>query len=198
MAGRDGGERLPVPERVGEEEAVGLGDVRVAAGAVDGDGDGGDVGDVVGRVGVGGLQPVDGGEVVVQAGDAEVGLARGDLVREGGGEVGGGGVGGAREALAGEGDVDAVPGGDEVEVGPPGVVRDEEAVVVPEAEELPDGGHVLALFDVVGAQRQVAAPAAAVPRGGGCGGGEEEEERQEEYSRRRKSHGGGGLARAEP
>jgi len=49
--------------------------VRVPAGAVDGDVHRAGVGDVVFRVRVGGLQPVGGGEVVVEGGDAAVGLA---------------------------------------------------------------------------------------------------------------------------
>jgi hypothetical protein len=114
-------------------------------------------------------------------------------VREGGGEVGGGGVGGARAAAAGEGGVDAVPDADEVQVGLPGVVGLEQAVVVAVPEELADVGGVLVRADEVGAQREVAARAdgAAVPRGrggaGAGGGGEGEEEEEEEG-------GGGGTA----
>jgi len=58
VVGGDGGERLAVPERVGEEEPVVLGDPRVPAGAVDGDVDrDAGVGDVGGGVGVGRGEP---------------------------------------------------------------------------------------------------------------------------------------------
>lgn len=115
-------------------------------------------------------------------GDADVGVSGGDFVGDGGGEEGGGRGGRRRDALAGEGDVEAVPGGDEVEVGDPGVVLAEHSVVR-EPEEVGDVGDVLVGRDVVGAQRVVAAPAAAVPRRGdrvrARRGGQEEQEKGE-------------------
>lgn len=189
MVGGDGCERLPVPERVCEEEAVIRGDSGVAARAVDGDVDEADVGDVVGRVRVCGLQPAGGGEVVEVVCDAGVGFTGGDFVGDGGGEEGGGRVRQAGEAPAGEVDVEAVPCGNEVEIAYRGVVPAEHSVVG-EPEELSDVGDVLVGRDVVGAEREVAARGAAVPRRGGRRRGQEEEEQAEE----RSFHGSGTLA----
>jgi hypothetical protein len=178
VVGGDGGERLAVPERVGEEEPVGRGDPRVPAGAVDGDvhPDAG-VGDVVGGVRVGAGEPAGGGEVAEVAGDALVGLAAADQVGEGAGEVGGGGRAGERVAAAGEGDVDAGVGGDEVQVGVLRVVGRQRAVV--DAEELGDVGEVLVPGDEEGGEREVAAGAAAAPRRRRRRGEEEEGAREE-------------------
>lgn len=81
--------------------------------------------------------------------DAEVGVARGDAVGDGAGEEGGGRGGRERLAAAGEGDVDAAPRRDEVQVAAPRVVGDEEAVVGDAEERLRDVGHVLVLRDEV-------------------------------------------------
>jgi hypothetical protein len=173
VVGGDGGEGL-AHERVGEEEPVVRRDLRVPAGAVDRDVHHGvGVGDVVRGIRVGDGKPGGGGEVVVVLGDAAVGVAGDNLVREGAAEVGGVRVG-ERVAAAGEGDVDALAGLDVVQVCGAGVVA-RQRVVVADAEEAGDVGEVLVPGDEVGAQRDAAGVEAAVPRRHRRRRGEEEE-----------------------
>ena len=190
VVGGDGGEGLAI-ERVGEEQPVVRRDIRVPAGAVDGDVDGAGVGDVGGGVRVGLGEPVGRGEVVEMAGDAGVGVAAGDLVGEGSGEVGGEGRPREREAVAAEVDVDAFAGGDEVQVGVAGVVG-RQRLVVADAEEARDVGEVLVPGDEVGAEREVAAaPRRRRGRRRRC----EEEEPHEDAWRRHVDGRRGGAGR---
>lgn len=190
VVGGDGGEGL-AHERVGEEEPVVRRDVPVPAGAVDHDVHRGvGVGDVVGGERVGAGEPGLGGEVVVVLGDAGVGVAGDNLVREGAAEVGGGGAG-ERVAAAGEGDVDALAGLDVVHVGGAGVVG-RELVVVADVEEAGDVGEVLVPADEVGDQREAAGVEAAVPRRRRRGGGEEEEPYEDSRHVDGRRGGGGG------